>query len=446
MIKKTLCLICLLLVLIAFPLFADGNSSSLGSLSANTSFDGSFGFSLTPSLAFGKFSMMFNLLVKGTYTTNPFNVAFDFSNYMLPERENTDTDISYGLRIAKQYSKFIKSMHYGFRYDKFYFRYGKLTNITLGDGALLNNFYDNSVGYLESKPGFNLKVGPLGHYGFEFVVDDVFLPSLLGGRLYLLPFATDKPEQKRINRMEWAVSLLYDPQNAQLAGQVYKEYLETSFEIAQPMFSGEQGQTTFFVDYLMQGPKKNFTPSGNAIRIGLWGRTKTLLSFNLNVTAPISGTYYCDYFTTGYNDPKSKEYSTTESPVSYPMHLGTVRLDTTMGLNLDTDQIYAGIRLRSDLSGIGFANQRILATVRIDKLFMKFISLDLNYEKLYPANNQGVSEGFLAGIGSLRNVYISANSQIHIKGVMFNVELTANYDDEAKVNFLMDYSVEIALF
>ena len=76
----------------------------------------------------------------------------DFSNYQVPEKGSMSKG-EYHRTVAEQYAGFIYSMHYGERYDSFYFRYGKLENITLGDGALLSSYYDYSVGYLESRPG-----------------------------------------------------------------------------------------------------------------------------------------------------------------------------------------------------------------------------------------------------------------------------------------------------
>lgn len=188
--------------------------------------------------------MTFNLLLKGTYQLDPFKLSLDFSNYIAPERDEGESVGSYTLRLVRQYSAFIKTMHYGNRYDFFYFRYGKLDNISLGDGALLSSYFDNSVGYLESKPGLNVKIGPLGHIGFEMVTDNIFEPTMIASRSYLMPFAMNNPAmEKRINRMEWAYSFVFDPRSS---GEVeeddysYRSLFLGSIEIAQPLFSGKE--------------------------------------------------------------------------------------------------------------------------------------------------------------------------------------------------------------
>jgi len=443
--RKKLLTICVV-TLLACRLFAQ--TGSFGTLTAFTSTDstgeGSFNFLLNPSLDFNNFSMMFNILLKGTFSTKPLKVSFDFSNYIAPERENGESNWKYSMRIIKQYSNFIKTMYYGNRFDFFYFRYGKLDNITLGDGALLSSYFDNSVGYLESRPGFNMKIGPIGHIGFELVSDDLYEPSMIGARGYMMPFAVENSaDEKRINRMQWAYSFLFDPRSLSdiKAGDYsYRNLFEGAFEIAQPLFSGENGQTTLFMDFLTQGEKDDLMGGGKAFRAGIWGRTKQLFLFNISATAPYGRTYYSDYFTTGYNDPNSNEYDATYGKM-YPLDQGAIRFDSTIGLNMDSEQIYAGLRFRTNLSESGFSGQRILSTIRIDKLFKKVISLDLNYEKIYPSG--GSTEQFFQGLFTLKNVYIYGTAQIRIRGVQFYVTGQAKFDEEASVTYQWNVAISI---
>lgn len=448
--KKRLSIIALLatlFLLFPLPVFSDGGS--LGTITAITSSDteggGSFHFSFSPGFSYKKFSMTFNLLLKGTYTTDPFRLALDFSNYLIPEQEEGVSDWDYSMVLLKQYSAFIKTMHYGNRYDFFYFRYGKLDNITLGDGALLSSYFDNSVGFLESRPGLNLKLGPLGHFGFELVVDDIFVPTMIGARGYLMPFAVDDPQkERRINRMEWAYSFVFDPRTeADEEGDYsFRPLFLSSIEVAQPMFSGDAGQLTLFLDFLGQGEKDNILGGGKALRAGIWGRSKSLFLFNLSATTPIDGVYYSDYFTTGYNNPNSNEYDSSLGQL-YPLHIGSVRLDGTLGMNWDSEQIYAGIRLRTNLSGEGFSGQRVLGTVRIDKLFRNFISLDVNYEKIYPTEGEGNMESFFPGLFTLNNVYLYGTVQLRVRGVEFDVTGTVKFDEYAQISYQWDLAVSM---
>lgn len=433
---------CTILLLFAVPALSAANEIDIGSITANTNMQGEFNFVLTPQLNINKFSLQFNILVKGTYTVNPLSLTFDFSNYLFPQREEADTDWLYAKRVLKQYSQFIKTMHYGYRFDPFYFRYGKLENNTLGDGALLSSYYDNSVKYLESRPGFNLKFGPIGHFGFEYITDDLFIPTMTGGRLYILPFAIDTPEKaSRLNKMEFAFSYLTDPREYDATDPTSKKLFLSCYEIAQPLFSGENGQTTLFADFLTQGEKTDLLGGGKALRFGLWGRTAKWMTFNFSLLTPVVNTYYVDYFATGYNDETSNEYEK-----EYPLYIGKVHLDGTLGVSMDSEQLYAGVRFRSNLSSEGFSGQRILATIRIDRFLFNVLTLDLNYEKTYPEEN-GTQEAFFPGLVSLKNVYIKGNAQVKINGVKFVISGSANFDKDANVeDYSMNMAVEIVLF
>lgn len=442
MMKKShtiLCALVLMSMLASSPLFAD---MSLGNLNAGATSKGEFSFSLTPSLTFDKFSIMFNILVKGTYTTNPLNLTFDFSNYLVPARDKDDTDWKYAKRILQQYSSFIKMMHYGDRYDTFYFRYGKLENMTLGDGALLSSYTDRSISYLSSRPGLNLKLGPLGHFGLEFITDDLFLPSMSGGRFYILPFAADKgATEKRINRLEMAFSYLFDPRELNEikdGDSSYKATFQSCFELSQPMFNGKNGQMTLFADFLAQGPKDDLLGGANAFRFGLWGRTKKWFTFNFSILAPMKGPFHYDYFTTGYNETSSNEYG-----ASHEVNVGQAHLDGTLGFNIDSYQLYTGIRIRSDFDAKGFSSQRILATIRIDKFLFDFLTLDFSYEKTYSTTN---TESFFPGLVTLKNVYITGDAQVKIRGILFILSGTARFDDTAKVDYSMNLAMQVVLF
>ena len=161
--KRVLALLAALAI--ALPLPAEDTSGSL--VATN---DGNFHFSLMPTVEIGKLVTTFNFTFYGECQSDYPWVSFDFSNYQVPEKGSMSKG-EYHRTVAEQYAGFIYSMHYGERYDSFYFRYGKLENITLGDGALLSSYYDYSVGYLESRPGLNLKLGPWGRFGQELVVE-----------------------------------------------------------------------------------------------------------------------------------------------------------------------------------------------------------------------------------------------------------------------------------
>ena len=280
-------LACLMLFLPPLIAAEDGEGGdTAGSFIADS--DGAFRFSVMPTIEIGRFTTVFNFSFKGEFTSDAPWVDFDLSNFQVPERLEDESRGAYGKRVAEQYLAFIYSMHFGGRYDPFYFRYGKLENITLGDGALLSAYYDNSVGYLESRPGFFLNIGPWGRFGQSLVIDDILQPSLFGWRAYIRPFANKNREKfQLLNPMEWGLSIVFDPRSkndmqipntdedaeegSYRVDYSYRSLFETSLDVALPLFSGENGQTTLFADYLLQGPHHSIFSGGRALRAGLWG-------------------------------------------------------------------------------------------------------------------------------------------------------------------------------
>ena len=96
-----------------------------------------------------------------------------------------------------QYSSFIRYIQWGDRYAPIYIRYGKLTGITLGDGALVNGFFDQDVGTHSTRPGLNVTLDGMlvrvPNAGFEYVTNDLFNPTLLAWRVYARPFSLQYP-------------------------------------------------------------------------------------------------------------------------------------------------------------------------------------------------------------------------------------------------------------
>lgn len=480
-------LVLLAALAIALPLPAEDTSGSL--VATN---DGNFHFSLMPTVEIGKLVTTFNFTFYGEFQSDYPWVSFDFSNYQVPEKGSMSKG-EYHRTVAEQYAGFIYSMHYGERYDSFYFRYGKLENITLGDGALLSSYYDYSVGYLESRPGLNLKLGPWGRFGQELVVDDLFLPSIFGWRAYIRPFASENEKRfKKIRNMEWGMSILFDPRakvdmftedadGGLTVDYSYRTLFETAFDVTQPFFSGDNGQVMLFADYILQGPHSSIWSQSQAVRLGVGGYIPTgVLSFNASVTTPVKGTYYADYFTTGYNDVDSNDYDSkvTDSdgnPVdkagihadfqthsddlentylarlgrNHPLRRGQAWLDTTMGLAMDNEQVYAGLRFRAtvDPGSVQLEDQRVNLIVRIDKLLYNFISLDLNYEKNYPSLTSGAREDFFPGLSTLKNVYIMMHAQIKFRGIKCILGGKWQFDSEGACdNPVFESSMQIVIF
>jgi hypothetical protein len=408
--------------------------------------DGSFSLSLTPDFVFSNFSFQLDLKIKGSYETDPFSLDFDFSDWEPVEREDGQNDFDFFVAQVEQYSAFLRYAQWGQRYDKLYLRYGKLSGITIGDGALINGFFDTSVSVREAKPGLDFMIdGTLFNQpsmGFEFLTNDIFIPTLLAWRVFARPIYETNPEGYFAD-LELGLSYASNPSSTYPTEdgedsdtvELNRKLLSLDFGI--PLLPYDSMKMVFFTNLLVQSPDSLYNQPGLATRYGIWGHWTSIFVFNTSITIPHFGTYFADYFDSGFDD---KTYLELEESV---VALGTTRLDTQIALNFSNKGAYLTTRIRSDYAEGEFSNYRFLATARIDKRLFNIVSLDLSYEKLYPTST---GEGFFEGLSTFRNVEIGATTIISAKPYSFDIGLSMIFDDEAEYTLQVETVVKISIF
>ncbi|WP_320130141.1 hypothetical protein [uncultured Sphaerochaeta sp.] len=423
-----------------------GLQNSLSSIiEGSATSDGTFSLALTPEITIGSFAIQFNLKIKGTYETDPIDLNFDFSGWAPPAKEEGQTNGAYITSVLKQYSSFVQYAQLGQRYDKLYLKYGKLSGITIGDGALINGFFDTSVSIRTAKPGLDIMIDGtllgIPYAGFEFLTNDAFDPTLLAWRVYSRPFYTYY-KQGFLSEIETGISYAENPTSTYIAASSEADDLVSenrkliSIDFGLPLLSRDALKMVFFTDVLFQSPDSLVSQPGIATRYGVWGHWKSLFIFNTSITVPHSGVYYADYFDSGFEEKTYAELS--DSIVA----LGTERIDAQLAINFASKGAYFSARLRSDYSEGTYSNYRFYANARIDKRLFNIVSLDLSYEKLYPTST---GEGFFAGLVTLRNVEILATSVINIKPYAFDVGLKMVFDGEASYTLQVETAVRISI-
>jgi hypothetical protein len=420
-------------------------NSLSGILEGTATSDGTFSLSLTPDFVFSNFAFQLDLKIKGTYETDPISFDFDYSDWEVPERTEDQSTFDYAVSVFKQYSSFVKYAQWGQRYDSFYLRYGKLSGITIGDGALINGFFDTSVSVSEAKPGLDIMFDGLllgiPFTGFEFLTNDVFEPTLLAWRIYARPLYT-ATSQSLFSELEMGISYASNPTSTYTttAGEdtdiISENRKLISIDMGIPILTWDSLKMVFFTDLLLQSPDGTVIQPGLATRYGIWGHWKSLFIFNTSVTVPYFGIYYADYFDSGFEE---KTYAELEDSI---VSIGTNRLDTQVALNFASKGAYLTARLRSDYANGEYSNYRFLATARIDKRLLNIVSLDLSYEKLYPTST---GEGFFEGLATLRNVEIGATTVINVKPYSFDIGLSMVFDEEANSTLQVETAVRISI-
>lgn len=412
-----------------------------GLLEGTATSDGFFSISYAPDFTFKRLSFQLDLKIRGQAINDPFHLTFDFSDWALPPKPQEQSNTEYVLLALKEYSSFVRYVQWGDRYEAIYIRYGKLTGITLGDGALLNGYFDQGVSSHTTRPGLNFTLDGtlinIPNASFEFVINDLFNPTLLAWRVYARPFSKLYPTSFFTNT-ELGVSFAENPSASFAQGNAELPHTRKliAIDMGIPLLSYDFFKLAFFADLLIQSPGAFSPQPALATRYGIFGHSKSFFLFNTSLTIPAFGTYYADYFDSGF------EELTQEDREKSILAVGAMRIDAMAGLNFTRLGAYLRTRIRSDYSDGDFSNYKFQANARIDKRLLNIVSLDLSYEKLYPIET---SEGFFEGLHTLCNVEITASAIIKIKPYSFTIGLSMIFDEAAQSTLQVDTAVRISI-
>ncbi|HPE92737.1 MAG TPA: hypothetical protein PLQ90_03040 [Sphaerochaeta sp.] len=416
-----------------------GTESSTGLLEGMATSDGFFALSYMPDFSIGKFTFQFDVKIKGSYETEPFGLALDFSDWEAPARDEGESLGDYTIDVFKHYSRFIRTIQYGERYDSLYVRFGKLLGITLGDGALVNGYFDRSVSVRNSRPGLELMVDAMllgiPNAGFEFITNDVFKPTLTAWRIFSRPLG-GYPEYESVAALQIGLSFAQSPASPdEQEGQLLGRKL-VALDISLPVITWNWFNVDFFTDFIAQTPDREESQPAFAYRYGLWGHTKSFFIFNASVTVPFFGRYYAEYFSSDFENRSAEDLD------ELVIEEGTTRLDAMFGLNFVREGVYLRAKMVSNYSYGDYHDYRFLANARIDKRLFNIVSLDLSYEKLYPTTT---GERFLEGLQTLKNVILSASAVVKVKPYSFDLGLSILFDEQAHATYTLDTAVRISI-
>lgn len=414
-----------------FPFSSD---SSL--IEGEATSEGYFRLSYMPELRVGAFSAQFDLKLAGQLTLDPFNINLDFSPWLPPERGD-ESSSEYALDVVSHYSRFIRSMQWGERYETAYARYGKLMGITLGDGALVNGYFDQSLDLRSSRPGFELMID-LSHFGlsnggFHFITNDLFEPTLSAWRFSGRPLGS-VAKAGEFAKFEVGFSWAYSPPKRGEAP--IHRYQFFALDSSYPIYEWEYLKLNLFGDIIAEAKDGAFFAPALGWRWGIWGHTKSFLVFNASITNTIRGAFHSEYFTSTFETRSSEETDALLLPI------GTSRLDTTLNINISRYGVYLRGKMAGHLTDGYYHDYQFVTSIHIDKRLFNIVSLDFTYEKLYPTST---GERFFEGLQTLRNVVLTASAVIKAKPYTMDLGLNATFDDQGEATYKLSTAVRVTI-
>lgn len=412
----------------------DGSSGGL--LEGEATSGGYFRLSYMPELRHKRFSVQFDIKLSGQIQLDPFSVHFNFSDWLPPPKEDENIG-EYSLALLHHYSSFIRSMQWGERYESHYARYGKLMGITLGDGALVNGFFDQGVDLRSSRPGFEVMVD-LSPYtpaagGVHFVTNDLFDPTLVAWRFFVRPLS-NVPKAIDLSKLEIGLSWAYSPPKSDET-QLHRHQffaIDTSY----PIYQWEYLNFNLFGDLIAEATDGAFFNPALGWRWGVWGHTKSILVFNASLTNTIRGQFHSAYFSSTFENRSADETEALLLPI------GTTRLDATLNINISRLGVYLRSQMVGHLSDGTYHDYQFIAGIHIDKRLFNIVSLDFTYEKLYPTS---IGERFFEGLLTFRNVEFNASAVVKMKPYTVDLGLSATFDDQGEAMYKLSTAVRVTI-
>ncbi len=286
--NKKITLSILLLLAINVSLFASFgldfglNYNSTEIDSNGDSVDSEYPFSIValPAYSSGKFSMELNVPVFFKFN-DPELVGFDYSNFELPQSE--DNFLTDSIAYSKYFLSYINYIQWGTFNEDLALRVGKITNSTIGDGALLYHYKDIHVSKFSTRPGLQIKLDgamfdlPLG---IEFISTDLFYPDLYGGRFYINPLFFLNNEF--INKLALGYTVTYNT-TYEDPNSVF--WLNVVYDLQLPLVKTPDNSIIAYYDLISEAEFDDTTTINRSIsqRVGIYGWYLTSFTYDAHI-------------------------------------------------------------------------------------------------------------------------------------------------------------------
>jgi len=412
-----------------FDIGLNYNSSEIDSNGDEIEREYPFSFVALPSISSGKFAIEFNAPLYFKIDTSL--LTFDYSTYELPASENDITKDA--LNYTKFFLGFINYIQWSNFNEDFALRIGKITNSTIGDGALLYHYKDTNVTKFETRAGFQFKFDanqinlPLET---EFITTDMFNPDLLGGRVAINPLFFLNNDF--INKLTLGYTVLYNTEY----NNPDENWFDLAYDIQLPLFENGSNSMITYYDLISEQVTNNdsITTRQLSQRAGIYGWYLTSYTYDMHIKNIIDNNGSFIDFANGNTELLSKTI------------IPQFKKDFIVSANTGyySNNGLSDIILASELEfeDLELDNYNLNLTFNSEKAIGPISNIALYAEKNFFRDSitNEFSETFLDGFTTLKNI----NATISANIIFYQVnEITVNFNLVGDENGEIDPSYSI---
>ncbi len=371
---------------------------------SGTEIDSEYPFSLValPSFSSGNFAMELNAPVFFKFDTSL--LSFDYSNYSLPTA--SDDFIETSLLYTKYIFSFINYIQIGSFNDDLALRLGKITNSSLGDGAILYHYKDDNVGKFDTRAGLQVKLDGVAAnlpLSVELITTDLFNPDLLGGRFAIRPIFF--LNNNFLNKLTLGYSVTYNT----FYNDPSTSWFNIAYDIQLPLFKTSNNSMIFYYDLISEeitDTSDNSQTKSLSQRFGLFGWYLTSFSYDAHIKNIIEdNAYHYDFGKLNYDllsktiIPQFKRDFIVSANTGYYSNNGLSEF--TLGSDIQfSDLILDNYSL----------NLNIKSSKAIGPISNISAALEKNYIK--DSTTGAFIEDFITGFTTLKNININLSANI----------------------------------
>ncbi len=376
------------------------------------------GISLNADIPLGKMGIG----VKGTLRYDLANTRI-MTEEWIPDFTEDDTILEKVQTAAALYLPVIRYVRYGWKGEPLYAQVGELEEVSLGTGIFVDEYQNTALQPTQKLTGALLDIdGELfgfPYIGIESFTSDVALLDIIGGRVYVKPFAS--MDFYMLHDFQVGGSMVVDRDPAAHDDPdtpVFTEAPEMvqmyGADLLMPILPFSFFTLDAFADYAFQD-RIGLAEPASIMRAGLKGDIISLINYGAALTIPQTAGFVPSYFNDGYDLDRYTPYSTTETP---GIATGNKYLNANAGFDLMDEKIIVDVsidgELQVDSGSYTINNPDVSAYFKFGEGIIPYGFFDATYTKHIDGNTlDAVLDGVLdPGKSSVIDISATVNYSI----------------------------------